>query len=238
MKDINKTLFIMNARTESVRVPEKIIRPFAGSSLFEVAIKNLLKSNFLKKNFYVSIRDERLIKIANKYDVNIWHRSKNSCKEPLTIQEIFEWSTELGKKYKWYVNFNACQSCVSTETINKFIDHFINSPFNGLLAVIGEKNIIWGEDGRMLNKFFGDKKYLATLETKLVEKYFKPANCLYAGKMNDIKNGIYMGSFTKKDDPELFHFPPEENFDIDEMWQFELAEQFFKMKYGAENDKV
>jgi len=82
MKDINETLFIINARTESVRVPEKIIRPFANSSLFEIAIKNLLKSNLPKNNFYVSVRDERLIKIANKHNINIWNRSKNSCKEP------------------------------------------------------------------------------------------------------------------------------------------------------------
>jgi len=233
VKDINKTLFIMNARTESERVPEKMVREFSDSCLFEIAVKKVLACESVPKdNFYVSVRDLRLVDIAQRNGVNIWHRSKESCKEPITLQGIFEWHTELSKRFDYYVNVNACNPIVRTSTIESFIEQFMNTEANGLLAVTSHKNLFWGEDNRLINKFNGDRKYLATMETKLAETVYQPANCLYAGRMSDIANDVYMGSFTKKGDPEFFLFPNEENFDIDEMWQFNLAQFMYNMIMG------
>ena len=38
MKNINDVLFIIQARTQSTRVPNKMLRPFADSNLFEIAV--------------------------------------------------------------------------------------------------------------------------------------------------------------------------------------------------------
>ena len=53
MKDINDVCFIIQARTQSTRVPNKMLRPFAGSSLLEIAINKILQSSLIpKENFY------------------------------------------------------------------------------------------------------------------------------------------------------------------------------------------
>ena len=76
----------------------------------------------------------------------------------------------------------------------------------------------------MINKFFGEDKYLSTLETKLTETCYEAAHSLYAGTIEDIKKGIYMGSFKKQGDPNFFVMDEIECFDIDWPWQFEVAE--------------
>ena len=79
----------------------------------------------------------------------------------------------------------------------------------------------------MINKFFGEDKYLATLETKFVETCYEAAHSLYAGKMRDIGNEIYMGSFKNAKDPEFYIMDEIECFDIDWPWQFEIAEKLY-----------
>ena len=56
MKKINEVAFIIQARTQSTRVPNKMLRDFAGSNLFEVAINKFLSSSIVpKKNIWLSI---------------------------------------------------------------------------------------------------------------------------------------------------------------------------------------
>ena len=50
MKDIKDVVFIIQARTQSTRVPNKMLRPFASSNLFEIAIKKVLSSNLIPKD--------------------------------------------------------------------------------------------------------------------------------------------------------------------------------------------
>ena len=40
-KNIKDTLFVIQARTQSTRVPNKMLKPFAESSLFEIAVKKI-----------------------------------------------------------------------------------------------------------------------------------------------------------------------------------------------------
>jgi CMP-N-acetylneuraminic acid synthetase len=58
------------------------------------------------------------------------------------------------------------------------------------------------------------------------------AHCLYAGRMDLIERGIWMGKFTSSNDPVLYRMKEEECFDIDYAWQFELAEALYRVRYG------
>ena len=82
----------------------------------------------------------------------------------------------------------------------------------------------------MMNKFNGEDKYLATLETKFVETTYEAAHSLYAGTMEDIEKSIFMGTFKEKGSPEFFVMDEIECFDIDWPWQFEIAEIMYKQR--------
>jgi len=226
MKDIKDVVFIIQARTQSTRVPNKMLRPFADSNLFEIAIKKVLSSNVIPRdNFYLSIMDDELIDIAKKYGVNYFIRSEESTQEPVTLQKALEWYDKL--PFKYYVIINACNPLLTIQTIEKFIDKFLQSESRGMFGVFEKKTFLFSNDGVMLNKFYGDDKYLASLETKYVETCYEAAHSLYGGTLKDIGNDVYMGSFKKSKDPDFFVMEEIECFDIDWEWQFELAERMY-----------
>ena len=226
MKNINDVLFIIQARTQSTRVPNKMLRPFADSNLFEIAINKILKSSIIpKNNFYLSIMDQELIDIAKKYNLNYFIRSEESTQEPITLPKVFEWYNKL--PFKYFVIVNACNPILKIKTIDNFVNTFINSVCRGQFGVFEKKTFLFNNEGNMINKFYGDDKYLATLETKFVETCYEAAHSLYAGTMKDIEKEIYMGSFKKANDPKFFIMDEIECFDIDWPWQFTIAEKLY-----------
>lgn len=234
MKNINDIFFYIQARTQSSRVPNKMLKPFAGSTLIEIAIEKILSSSIIpKENFYLSIMDDELIEIANKYKIKYFLRSSSSVQEPVTLPVVFEWHDKI--PYKYYVNINSCNPLLKIETIDKFIEKFLSCESNGLFGVFEKKTFLFNSKGEMLNKFFGTKEHLATLETKFVETCYEAAHSLYAGLVSDIKKHIYMGSFTKSNDPEFFIMDENQCFDIDWPWQFELAEKLYSHEKQIQN---
>ena len=226
MKNIKDILFVIQARTQSTRVPNKMLKPFGGSNLFEIAIQKILNSKIIPKdNFYLSVMDDELIEIAKKYKVNYFIRSEESTQEPVTLPKVLEWHNKL--PFKYYVNINACNPILKIETIDNFVQQFINNNCRGQFGVFEKKTFLFNNEGKMINRFFGDDKYLATLETKFVETCYEAAHSLYAGTMEDISKEIYMGSFKDQGDPSFFIMDEIECFDIDWPWQFTIAEKLY-----------
>ena len=229
MKNIKDVCFIVQARTQSTRVPNKMLKPFADSNLFEITVNKIIQSSFIPKdNFYLSIMDNELIEIAKKYNVNYFIRSEESTQEPVTLPKVFEWHNKL--PFKYFVIINACNPLLKIETIENFTKQFIKSNSKGQFGVFEKKTFLFNNEGAMINRFFGDDKYLATLETKFVETCYEAAHSLYAGTMKDISKEIYMGSFKNPGDPEFFIMDEIECFDIDWPWQFEIAEKLYLNK--------
>lgn len=234
MKDLKDIVFIIQARKGSTRVPNKMLRPFADSNLFEIVIQKLLKSKVIpKEQIYLSIYDEEFYAIAKKYDLNVYRRSERSVQEPLELHEALEWYDKL--PFKYWVKINGCNPLLKIDTIDDFVQTFINSENNGLFGVIEKRTFLFNSNGTMMNGFNGDDKYKATLETKFVETTYEAGHCMYAGSMEDISKGLYMGSFTKKNDPELYPFSEKEFYDIDWIPQFEMAEMIYK-KYKEDGE--
>jgi len=67
------------------------------------------------------------------------------------------------------------------------------------------------------------------MNTKFVDPVYEAAHCLYASRMDIIGEGMWM-STKGPDDIKLFVMEELEAFDIDEPWQFKVAEQLYKNK--------
>ena len=66
------------------------------------------------------------------------------------------------------------------------------------------------------------------MDTKAVEVTYEAAHCIYAGRMDLLRRGIWMGRAPfKKNAPALFRIPEIEAFDIDYPWQFPVAEALY-----------
>tara|TARA_Y100001972_G_C7635453_1_gene319007 strand:+ start:476 stop:1165 length:690 start_codon:yes stop_codon:yes gene_type:complete len=222
MKDINDVCFIIQARMGSQRVPRKMTKPFAGTTLTDIAMAKIKECKVLKQeNFFLSAYETELKDIALKHGLNIFDRSEASANsEGTPMTEMYDWWDKL--PYKYCVLINACAPFLQPETIDGFIEGYLNSDSDGMFGVMEKKNYFWNDKGQSLTTLKG-----AVMNTKVVDVTYEAAHCLYAGRMDLIGEGIWMGDFRKDGDIELFSMPERECFDIDYDWQFEVAEKLY-----------
>ena len=223
MKKIEDVCLIVQARLGSQRVPEKMIRPFAGTTLVDILFEKLSKSNVIpKSNIYFSAYEDELKKIASNHGVNVFHRSEKSAKsegQPLT--EIYEWWDKL--PFKYVVLVSACNPLLKIETIDDFVTKFIESDKEGAFAVFEKKTYYWDSNRLPITDWQGS----TTMNTKFVEPFYEAAHCLYASRLDIIGEGQWMDK-NYPPQPELFVMKELESFDIDYEWQFEVAEILYK----------
>jgi len=225
MKKIEDICFIIQARLSSERVPRKMIKPFAGSSLVEIVCKKIKKSQVIpRNNFYFSACENEIVDVVKKNNLQIFYRSEKSALSEGPMQEVMEYHNKLN--YKYSVVISACCPLLKIETIDGFINAYIKSPHDGMFSVIEKRNYFWDEDHNLITEW---PKGADVLNTKMVGKTYEAAHCLYAGRMDDIKKGVWMAKPPfSKNNPALHAIPEGECFDIDYEWQFKLGEKLYK----------
>lgn len=223
MKKIEDVCLLVQARLGSQRVPGKMIRPFAGTTLVDILFEKLSKSTVIpKSNIYFSAYENELKEIALNHGINIFHRSEKSAKsegQPLT--EIYEWWNKL--PFKYVVLVSACNPLLKIETIDDFVTKFIESDKEGAFAVFEKKTYYWDSNRLPITDWQGS----TTMNTKFVEPLYEAAHCLYASRLDIIGEGQWMDK-NYPPQPELFVMKELESFDIDYEWQFEVAEILYK----------
>ena len=117
MKNLNDILFIVQARLNSERAPQKMIRPFAGTNLFEICLKKIKQTKIPLENFRASIFEDELIDIANKHGLQYYYRSEESANNDTSLQKIYEWHNKFD--YKYAVIINACNLFLKPETFDR-----------------------------------------------------------------------------------------------------------------------
>jgi CMP-N-acetylneuraminic acid synthetase len=231
---MKKFVCVVNARLKSERVPRKMLAPFAGSCLLEIALKKLLACDFLDQNqLYLGAYDEKIKDIGRKLGVQIYNRTYESTLEPVTMDVIYKYLWDIDTEY--VLEINPCNPLLNSETINRALHVFFEKEYKSLFSVVKRQNFYFNQDSSLMNRFIGNEKYLPTLETKLIEPVYEAAHCIYIWKAERVKKEGLRWNLTKND-PFLFEIPPDEAFDIDWPWQFNLAENFYIQNFGIKKN--
>ena len=224
MKKKEDVAVLIQARLSSQRCPRKMNRNFADTTLMDIMLEKLVKSKIPNEKVVCSVYEDELVQLCEKYPVTIFNRSEESAmSEGTPITEIYEWWDKI--PFKYVVLLNACCPFLSVETINNFYDSYLKSDSDGMFAVLEKKNYYWDNNGVFLTPFEE-----GVMNTKMATPIKEAAHCLYAGSIEKIGQGIWMGDFNKKGDIELVAMPEEEALDIDYEWQFELCETLYRSR--------
>lgn len=222
MKDIS---IVVQSRLGSQRVPGKMLKPFAGTTLVDVLLEKLTHLQTLdSSNVYFCAHEQELLDVGAKYTINLIKRSKESANEEKNIKVLFEWYTQIPTTH--LVMVSACNPLLKIETIDNFIKSYQNSKKNGAISVYESKNYFWDSTGKMLNKW---PEGFTSMNTKFVAPTKVAAHCMYGSRVDIIDKGFWVTDKLPYS-PELITMPEIESFDIDEPWQFEVAEQLYKNK--------
>ena len=205
----------------SQRVPGKMLRPFADTTLLDILLSKLSKLTTIPfKDIYLSCYEQELKDVANKYGINIFNRTKESSLEESDPLKLWEWHNQL--PYEYVVLVSACNPLLKVETIDKFIESFINSDKEGAFGVFEKKTYYWDKNKKPITNWGGK----TTMNTKYVDPVYEAAHCLYASRMDIIGDGYFIDTKSPME-PELFVMDELEAFDIDDEWQFKLGEKIY-----------
>jgi CMP-N-acetylneuraminic acid synthetase len=220
-KDIS---IVVQSRLGSQRVPNKMLKPFAGTTLVDILLDkltNLTSVDYSK--VYFCAHEQKLLDVASQYPINIIKRSKASANEEKDIKILYEWHTKIPTEH--LIIISACNPLLKIETIDKFIREYGDSnEDNGAISVFESHNYFWNLEGKMLNKW---PEGFTSMNTKFVEPTKVAAHCIYGSRVNLIAQGNWVTNKMPYK-TRLITIPEIESFDIDELWQFEIAEQIYK----------
>lgn len=221
MKNLNEIAFVVQARLNSKRVPQKMIRPFARDTLFGIILDKLLECKSIpNENIFASVYEDELIEIVDNKPISYFVRSRESAEEENDLQLIYEWHDKLPAKYKYVVLISGCNPLLQIATIDGFVEKFVNQQEDNLFAVIEKRQYFWNKEGKMINDWPEGE---TIMNTKVIEPTYEAAHCLYASRLDTIKDNKFMVDYSKEN-LTLYTIPELESFDIDYEWQFNTAE--------------
>ena len=230
MKNADEICVVVQSRLSSQRVPGKMTRKFADTTLFDIACEKL---NIISNDYdcYVSVYEQELKDIANKYlSIGVYERSKESSECDSDVRLMYEWCYTI--PYRYVVMFNPCLPFLKIETILDFIEKFrknenltCNLDSLSQFAVFPKKDYFWRADGTMLNKWPEGQDLF---NTKAVDYTLQAAHALYAGNVELLANkGIWMCKMPEEC-PSLYPVAENECLDIDYEWQFQAYSELYK----------
>ena len=224
-KNIDDIAFVVQARLNSQRVPQKMIKPFAGTNLFGLILDKLLSSKVIpSENIIASVHEQELFDEANiKRNIRTFQRSYESANNDNDIRKIYEWHDKLPHKY--VVIISGCNPLLTVETIDKFVTQFVEQEEENLFAVFEKKTYYWNKEGALITPW---PEGQTLMNTKAVEPVYEAAHVLYASRMDLIKDEKFMGDFQAPGGIKLFEMDELEAFDIDYNWQFEVGELLYE----------
>lgn len=226
MKELDSIAIVVQARLNSQRVPQKMIRPFAGTTLFDLVlskVKQALPSK--QEHIWASVYEPELADIAKKQGVNIFGRSRASANNDNSLQMIYEWHDKLPSEYKYVMLVSGCNPLLKPETIRDFYNKFNSQEEENLFAVIEKKQYYWNKEGALVTPW---PEGQTIMNTKAVEPTYEAAHVLYASRLDIIKDDRFMGDFQAPGGIKLFTMPELEAFDIDYEWQFTIGEKLYE----------
>lgn len=227
LSKLEETAFIVQARMNSQRVPGKMLRPFNGTTLFGLVLDKLLASSIVPRDqIFASVYEDELIHEANFVrNIGVYQRSYKSANNDNSLKTIFEWHDKL--PFKYVIIISACNPLLKVETIDSFVKQFIEQEEENLFGVIKKKQYYWNKEGALVTPW---PEGQTIMNTKAVEPTYEAAHVLYASRMDLIAQDRFMGDFQTPGGIKLFEMDELETFDIDYEWQFNLAEQLYKIK--------
>ena len=222
---------VINSRVASVRLPEKLIKSFHGTTLIEIALKKL--AGLKVKNKYLATRDKEILDIYEKYnkDIDLLPRTPESVAivpGPCDFKTVYAHYGLIQTDY--IMSLNACQPFWSPLTIQSAVEYFQNN--------VDVKTLTSAR--KSTNIFFDSKQIPINLvdrfnvSTKWNDPIFEMAHMFHI-----FDKSVYLetGNFWDYSDnnPKLFEVPRIESFDVDNQSDFDFCLNMYKSSIEVNN---
>ena len=208
---------LIPVRSGSQRVQNKNIRPFAGSNLLEIKIKQLQRIKGLD-GIIVNSNDDEMLDIAKQLGVETVKRDEKFARNDTIANEMYK-DVAMNFNADIMMYSNVTSPMIKDETIEECIKTYLENTdrFDSLNTANDVKEFLW-LDNKPINYNPDNTPRSQDLPNILMLNF--AINLIEKNKMIEICH--YIG---KK--PNLYRISREEAIDIDDMVDFEFAEFMF-----------
>jgi CMP-N-acetylneuraminic acid synthetase len=207
---------ILPVRRDSERVPNKMLRPFAGSTLYDIALEKLEP---FKAIAYVAAHETEFLRAAANRGFRLIERSAESVtsEQPREIHRYMETMTE-----SHILFVNACNPLLRHESIARAIDIFDRSiasgTAHGVFSVQQCTKIVFDQERRRVHS--GREMY----NSKLRPPCYLGADALALFPRQRFLETGQLWTFSPGD-PEFIVLDDVESIDVNTELDFEFAER-------------
>ncbi len=223
---MKKISVLINARLMSSRMKNKMIRPFCGTDLLEIALEKLDQLDFFEHRFFAVAEDE-LVNKAEKYkNIEILKRKPEAVQPgPHHPTITFEHYTRIPTEYFFVIN--ACSAFLSVDTIRKAYDTFQATDYRAYIAAVQSRDWVFSSDGEPLTHTDPD----ALQNTSDGKTFLRATHSFYIANRDYFTNNNGKLWNLKVNDPHLISMPADEIYDVDTDLDFEVSECLYRKRF-------
>jgi len=213
---------VINARTQSTRIPNKLLRSFAGTNLLTIALNKL--SHTVSVPTYLAAADQEIIDLYKKYK---YSRIKLLKRRPEAVEKGLNDYKIAWEHYGWIdtpyiLCMNPCLPFTKMSTYLKAIEYFKNNTeLKTMTSVKSSQNIFFNSDLQLINQL--ENTAIRTQDNK---KVYEMAHVFHIFDKKFYLNNGYFWDYDKND-PYLYEVPKEETIDVDDPLDFIIAEKLY-----------
>lgn len=212
---------LINARTKSSRLPRKLVLPFAGSSLIDIALEKLDRMYFFSHRYFAVAEPELREKAAGYRNVEVLDRDPDAVLPGYNDhRKVFAHYARVDSEYIMWLN--PCHPLLSLDTLHKAVDHVLETRHNSYTSVIPTTDWIFDEQGNAVTNTSA-----AMLSTAHSKKFFKVAHAFHVIRKEFFMRDYQYWTLTHND-PALIEIPEEESYDVNTPMEFEIAEAAYR----------
>jgi CMP-N-acetylneuraminic acid synthetase len=221
MKEKLKIAALVPMRHRSIRVPGKNYRPLAGKPLFHYILSSLQSCPDINEIIVDTDSPELVEGIEKNFsDIQIIERPENLRADTIPMNEILLYDTSIVKA-DLYLQTHSTNPLLSSKTISSAISTYLKliPAYDSLFSVTRIQTRLWDQLTHPVNH---DPAIL--LRTQDLPPLFEENSCIYLFNREtllDRKNRIGKHPF-------MYEMERDEAFDIDEEFDFLMAELMIK----------
>jgi len=212
---------LINARTRSSRLPRKLVIPFAGTTLIDIALEKLDKMDFFAHRYFGVAEAELREKACGFANIQILDRDPEAIEPGYNDHRIVYAHYERIES-DYFMWINPCHSLLSIDTVRKAMEYVLETNHNSYTSVVPTSDWIFTEDGEPLTNT--KSNMLSTAHSK---NFFRVAHSFHVVNKEFFLKDYQYWTLTRND-PALIEIPSEESFDVDTPVDFEIAQTAFK----------
>jgi CMP-N-acetylneuraminic acid synthetase len=222
-----KLAALVPMRHHSQRVPGKNYRPLAGKPLFHHILETLLAVPEIE-TVMVDTDSEPVMEDVRRFfpDVRLIERPGHLRADDIPMNDILLHDTAQVDA-EFYLQTHSTNPLLKMETISEGIRKFFDAQpkYDSLFSVTRLQTRLYFEDGRAINH-----NPLELKQTQDLPPVYEENSCMYLfTRGNLVKKHHRIG-----DNPLLFEINRDEAWDIDEEFDFEIADFLMKKRFSKD----